>query len=62
MRAIALQPSPKGRKLEPDPEAWLIANGKLFVFQFKDRVPEFRKRIEELAAKANANWSKLKGP
>ena len=46
----------KGYKTEPDPEAWMIANGKLFVFEFKDRVPELRKRIEELAAKANANW------
>jgi YHS domain-containing protein len=46
----------KGYKAEPDPEAWTIANGKLFVFQFKDRVPEFKKTIDDLAAKANANW------
>ena len=52
----------KGYKAEPDPEAWLIANGKLFVFQRKDRVPEFRKRIDEIAARANANWSKLRRP
>jgi YHS domain-containing protein len=52
----------KGYKAEPDPEAWLIANGKLFVFQRKDRVPEFKKRIDELAAKANANWPTLKRP
>lgn len=50
----------KGYKAEPDPEAWLIANGKLFVFQRKDRVPEFKKRIAELAARANANWPTLK--
>lgn len=50
----------KGYKAEPDPEAWLIANGKLFVFQRKDRVPEFRKRIEELAQRANANWPTVK--
>lgn len=50
----------KGYKTEPDPEAWLIANGKLYVFEFKDRVPELRKRIEELAARANANWAALK--
>ena len=43
-------------KAEPDPEAWLIVNGKLFVFERKDRLPEFRKRIEELVARANANW------
>ena len=46
----------KGYKTEPDPEAWLIANGKLFVFEFKDRIPMFRKIIEDVAAKANANW------
>lgn len=52
----------KGYKAEPDPEAWVVANGKLYVFQRKDRVPEFRKRIEELAAKASANWPTVKGP
>jgi hypothetical protein len=50
----------KGYKAEPDPEAWIIANGKLFVFQFKDRVPMFRKNIDETAAKANENWPRLK--
>jgi YHS domain-containing protein len=50
----------KGYKAEPDPEAWIIANGKLFVFQRKDRVPEFKKKIAELAAKANASWPSVK--
>jgi YHS domain-containing protein len=50
----------KGYKVEPDPEAWLIANDKLYVFQYKDRVPEFRKRIAEVAAKADENWPALK--
>lgn len=50
----------KGYKAEPDPEAWLIANGKLYVFQFKDRVPSFRNIIGELAAKADENWQSLK--
>jgi YHS domain-containing protein len=50
----------KGYKAEPDPEAWLIANGKLYVFQRKDRVPEFRRRIDDVAARANANWSALR--
>ena len=50
----------KGYKVEPDPEAWLIANGKLFVFEFQDRVPMFRKIIEEVSAKANENWPGLK--
>ena len=46
----------KGYKAEPDPEAWIIANGRLFVFQFKDRIPVFQKTIEDVAAKANENW------
>lgn len=50
----------KGYKAEPDPEAWLIANGRLFVFQFKDRVPLFRQKIAEIEAQANANWPAVK--
>jgi len=50
----------KGYKVEPDPEAWLIANGKLFVFQYKDRVPMFRETIGEVETKARENWPKLR--
>jgi len=50
----------KGYKVEPDPEAWIIANGRLFVFEFQDRVPMFRKIIDEVAAKANENWPRLR--
>ena len=50
----------KGYKAEPDPEAWLIANGRLFVFQFKDRVEMFRQKIAEVEGQANANWPALK--
>jgi hypothetical protein len=50
----------KGYKVEPDPEAWIVANGKLFVFQFQDRVPMFRKTIEEVSTTANKNWPALR--
>ena len=50
----------KGYKVEPDPEAWIIANGRLFVFQFQDRIPMFRKIIDDVAAKANENWPGLR--
>ena len=50
----------KGYKTEPDPEAWLIANGKLYVFQYKDRMEQFRRTIAEVSAKADANWPKVK--
>lgn len=46
----------RGVKTEPHPEAWLIANGKLYVFEFPERVPMFRKIIEEVAAKADKAW------
>jgi len=50
----------KGYRTEPDPEAWTIVNGKLFVFEFKDRVPMF-KQDTAFIDKANANWPALKG-
>jgi hypothetical protein len=50
----------KGYKAEPDPDAWAIAGGRLFVFQIKDRVPDFKKNIVGLAAKADANWPTVK--
>jgi hypothetical protein len=50
----------KGYKVEPDPEAWLIANGKLFVFEFRERVPMFRQIIDDVADKASDNWPALK--
>jgi hypothetical protein len=50
----------KGYKVEPDPEAWAILNGRLFVFEFKERVPMF-KQDTGFIEKANANWPDLKG-
>jgi hypothetical protein len=49
----------KGYKVEPDPEAWAILNGKLFVFEFKERVPNF-KQDTAFIDKANSNWPGLK--
>jgi hypothetical protein len=49
----------KGYKTEPDPEAWAILNGKLYVFQLKDRVPGF-KQDTAFIDKANSNWPGLK--
>ena len=52
----------KGYKTEPDPEAWAILNGKLYLFEFKDRVPAF-KQDAAFIDKANSNWPGLKdGP
>ena len=50
----------RGLKIEADPEAWLIWNGKLYVFGSKDGVPEFKANPGEIADKANAAWASLK--
>ena len=49
-----------GLKVEADPEAWTISNGKLFVFASKQVVSEFRAKPGEIARKANAAWVTLK--
>jgi hypothetical protein len=49
----------KGYKVEPDPEAWAILNNKLYLFQFKDRVPSF-KQDTAFIDKANSNWPSLR--
>src|SRR5256885_5575005 len=49
----------KGYKVEPDPEAWAVLNGKLYLFQYKDRVPAF-KQDTAFIDKANSNWPGLK--
>jgi hypothetical protein len=49
----------KGYKTEPDPEAWAVLNGKLFVFELKERVPMF-KQDAAFIDKADANWPTLK--
>jgi YHS domain-containing protein len=50
----------RGLKVEADPEAWTIWNGKLFVFGSKDAVPKFKANPGEIADKANAAWAPLK--
>jgi YHS domain-containing protein len=50
----------RGGKYEPDPEAWSIAGGKLYVFGSKDGVPLFRQQRTKIIAQANANWPALR--
>jgi hypothetical protein len=50
----------KGYKTEPDPEAWAIVNGKLFVLMLKERVPDFKRDTAAFVDKADANWPKLR--
>jgi hypothetical protein len=49
----------KGYKTEPDPEAWTIVNGRLFVMQRKDFVPEFKRDSAAIIGQADTNWPKL---
>jgi hypothetical protein len=50
----------KGYKVEPDPEAWVIANGKLYVLMLKERVPDFQRDTAAFVDKAEANWPQLR--
>ena len=52
-----------GEKYEADPEAWVIADGKLYVFGSKAGVPVFRQQTASTIEKATKNWAKLRdGP
>jgi YHS domain-containing protein len=50
----------RGHKVEADPEAWTITNGKLYVFSMKKGVPYFHKQPVAIAEKAKENWPKLR--
>lgn len=50
----------RGAKLEADPEAWVIADGKLYVFGSKEAVPMFRAQTASTVEKATENWAKLR--
>jgi YHS domain-containing protein len=47
---------------EPDPEAWAIANGKLYLFNSKDGVTYFRQQTASIVSKATEIWPGLPKP
>jgi YHS domain-containing protein len=49
-----------GQKYEADPEAWAIADGKLYVFGAKEAVPIFQAQTASIIEKASDNWAKLR--
>ena len=49
-----------GQKYEADPEAWAIADGKLYVFAAKEAVPIFQAQTASIVEKASDNWAKLR--
>ena len=50
----------RGVKQEADPEAWAIADGKLYVFWVKQGVPLFEQQTASITEKAAANWPELR--
>lgn len=50
----------RGRKVEADPEAWTINNGKLYVFSGKRGVVAFNERPIDIAQKAGENLKQLR--
>jgi len=51
----------RGEKHEADPEAWVIADGKLYVFVSKDGLPLFQAQTASVVEKATDNWTKMHG-
>ena len=49
-----------GQKYEADPEAWAIADDKLYVFGAKEAVPIFQAQTASIVEKASDNWAKLR--
>jgi YHS domain-containing protein len=50
----------RGVRQEADPEAWAIADGKLYVFSVKQGVPLFEQQTASITEKAAANWPELR--
>jgi hypothetical protein len=46
----------RGSFTESDPQAWVIANDKLYLLALKEQVPEFKRDSAVIVDKANANW------
>jgi YHS domain-containing protein len=50
-----------GAIVEPDPEAWVISQGKLYVFGSKEGIPLFQQQTASIVDKAAENWPRLHG-
>ena len=51
----------RGEKYEADPQAWVIADGKLYVFGGKEGVPIFRRQAASIVKDAAEHWPELHG-
>ena len=50
----------RGVKYEADPDAWAIADGKLWVFGAKKGVSTFQEKTADVIAKATENWPEVR--
>jgi YHS domain-containing protein len=50
----------RGMKQEADPEAWAIADGRLYVFSAKQGVPLFQQQTAAIINRATENWPELR--
>jgi YHS domain-containing protein len=51
----------EGERAEPDPEAWVVVDGKLYVFRSKRGLARFNDNASAILGKANAAWQSLRG-
>jgi len=49
-----------GHKVEHDPQAWTITNGKLYVFAIQKGVKKFQSETAAIVEKAKENWPKVR--
>lgn len=50
----------RGVKYEADPEQWVIADGKLWVFGGPQAVSAFREHTADIVAKSTENWPEVR--
>jgi len=50
----------RGLKVEADPNAWAITNGKLYVFSLVKGIQKFKNESVAIAEKAKENWPKVR--
>ena len=50
----------RGERYEADPTAWVIADGKLYVFSAREGVPIFRQHAPGIVAQAQQRWPELR--
>ena len=50
----------RGHKVEADPQAWTITDGKLYVFSVQKGVKKFQSETLAIVDKAKENWPKLR--